>query len=155
MVKEHRPLQRDTAQDNIALKPLYDNVLLSLSKDAPVESLVEAGCEYLSKGGELLLVYVIEVPSQLPYMYADTQIGDAQDSLEKGMRLAERRNIKAVSIIISTRDFASAIIETAVKHKSMLILLGRRRTLAEKIFIPDISKKFRKNTGRAVILLNY
>ena len=102
------------------------------------------------------MVYVIEIPLQLPCEYADTQADDAKDSLNRAMRAAERRNIKAVPLIVSTRDFASAIMETAAEHKSTLILLGRRRrTLTEKIFFPDISKKIRKKTGRDVILLNY
>jgi nucleotide-binding universal stress UspA family protein len=132
---------------------LYDNVLVSLSKDTPIEIIVEGGCRHLSENGELLLVFVIEIPSQLPYIYADTQVSGAKDLLDRGLQIAIKRNIKVSPLIISTRDFVSAIAETAVTYKSQLIVLGkRRRTLLEKVFLSDISVKLKKKTGIDVIV---
>jgi len=99
------------------------------------------------------LVFVIEIPSQLPYIYADTQVSGAKDLLDRGLQIAIKRNIKVSPLIISTRDFVSAIAETAVTYKSQLIVLGkRRRTLLEKVFLSDISVKLKKKTGIDVIV---
>lgn len=53
-----------------------DNLIVSLSTETSVETLANIGCDYLSTGGELKLLYVIPVPARSPFEYGITQKGE-------------------------------------------------------------------------------
>jgi hypothetical protein len=135
---------------------VYDKVLLSMSQDGPIEDLMDFGCNHVSNGGTLLFVYTIEVPSQLPYMYADTQKEFACKMIEKGLRHSYERNVKFDSRIITARYIPEAILEEAAQNNSRLIIMCRRhRDIFQRIFLKDDLKKVRKRFSGAFIGVNY
>lgn len=134
---------------------LYNNILVSLYNDMSAETLTNIGCDYLAKGGELNLLYVIAVPAQLPFEYGTTQKEEGSRILGLGMRIARRRNVNASASIVITRDMGDAVLEMGGRFDAGLIILGAGKTTAtEKLLLGDAGDRVMKKSRCDVIVIH-
>lgn len=89
-----------------------------------------------SRGGEILLLKVIQVPEQLPPTAFDEAIVDKdKDALREARALAESLNIPTHALVRVGHNIARAILETASERHCNLIVLGWKghTTTAQRI----------------------
>lgn len=135
---------------------LYDNILVSLYNGASVETLTNIGCDYLARGGELKLLYVIGVPTQLPFSYGNTQKEEGIRLLSLGMRVARRRNVNATASIAIARDLGDAVLEIGGRCNAGLIVMGAgKTTVAEKFLLGDAGDRVMERSRSDVIVIHF
>lgn len=135
---------------------LHDNVLVPLSRPETVESLVGLGCDMMAKGGTLRLLYVIEVPPQLPIEYAETRSEDARAILAQAAECAQRRGISPRQEVVAARLIPLAILEIAERYRAGLILMGSsQRSSPEKALFGNIVDRVLRDAPCEVVVLSY
>jgi nucleotide-binding universal stress UspA family protein len=133
---------------------LYNNIMVSLYDRTSAETLANIGCDYLSKNGELHLLYVINVPAQLPFDSGADQKADASSLLSFGMRVARRRNVNASASIAIARDMGDAVLEMARRYDAGLIAMGASRTTTtEKLLLGNAADRVMKKSRCDVIVI--
>lgn len=134
---------------------LYNNIVVSLYNETSAETLVNIGCDYLSKYGELKLLFVIAVPAQLPFEYGTTQKEEGGRLLSLGMRFARRRNVNASASIAITRHPGDAVLEMGKRFDAGLIVMGAgRATTAEILRLEDAGDRVMKKSRCDVIVIH-
>jgi nucleotide-binding universal stress UspA family protein len=134
----------------------HRNILVPLSRPETVESLVNIGCDLLSKGGTIRLLNVIEIPQQLPYEYADTKKASARSLLTKAAEYAQKRGITPKLEIVSSRDTHDAIIDLARRYQCDLIVMGSsQRTVPEKVLFGNVVDSILREAPCEVVVFSY
>lgn len=134
---------------------IYNNIVVALYDETSVDTLTNIGCDYLSKGGELKLLYVIAVPAQLPFDYGTTEKEWGNRPLSLGMRLARRRNVNASASIAMTRDMGDAVLEMGRRCNAGLIVMGAGRTTAvEKLLLGDAGDRVMKKSRCDIVVIH-
>jgi nucleotide-binding universal stress UspA family protein len=132
----------------------YDKILIEFNSNASVEYLVDMGCDYLSAGGELLLMHVIEVPTQLPFEYALSQRSDTILLLESALSLLKNRNVRARAKAVNARDRAKTILDLAIQNNVGLIIVdGSRRSIIEKLLLCDVGDTIMRKSKHDVMVI--
>lgn len=135
---------------------LYDSVLVPVSRPETLESLVDLGCDMLAKGGTLRLLYVIEVPQQLPFEYADTRKEKARELLTKASDHAHKRDVTPKLEIVAARIIPQAIMELAGRYKADLIIMGSsQRSVPEKVLFGNIVDQVLREAPCEVLVFSY
>ena len=134
----------------------YRDVLLPLSRPGTVASLVKIACDLLEPGGRLRLLYVIEVPQQLPFDYAEARKGEARGLLTAAAEQAKGLGVTALPEIVSARSAADAILDLASRYHSDMILLGSsQRTVPEKVLFGNVVDHVLRHAACEVIVFSY
>lgn len=135
---------------------LYDRVLAPVSRPETIESLIGLACDMLEKGGTLRLLYVIEVPQQLPFEYADTLKEKANELLTKAMEYAQKRGVTPKLEIVAARAIPQAIMDHAVRYKADLIIMGSsQRSVPEKVLFGNIVDQVLREAPCEVLIFSY
>jgi len=135
---------------------LHDSVLVPVSRPDTLGSLVELGCDMLAKGGTLRLLYVIEVPRQLPFEYADTRKEKARELLTRAAEHAQKRGVTPKLEIVAARIIPQAIMELAGRYKSDLIIMGSsQRSVPEKVLFGNIVDEVLREAPCEVLVFSY
>lgn len=109
---------------------------------------------YLSAGGELLRIHVIEVPMQLPFEYALSRRGDAILLLESALSQARYRNARASAKAVTVRDRAESILDLATQNNVGLIIVdGSRRIFIEKLLLRDAADTIMRKSKCDVMIV--
>lgn len=135
---------------------LYDRVLAPVSRPETIESLIGLACDMLEKGGTLRLLYVIEVPQQLPFEYADTLKEKASELLTKAAEHAQERGVTPKLEIVAARAIPQAIMDHAVRYKADLIIMGSsQRSVPEKVLFGNIVDQVLREAPCEVLIFSY
>lgn len=135
---------------------LHDSVLVPVSRPETLESLVNLGCDMLAEGGMLRLLYVIEIPQQLPFEYADTRKAKARELLTQAAEYAQRRGVTPKLEIVAARIIPRAIMELAGRYKSDLIIMGSsQRSVPEKVLFGNVVDRVLREAPCEVLIFSY
>jgi nucleotide-binding universal stress UspA family protein len=134
----------------------YRDILLPVSRPVTVPSLVKIACDLLEPGGRLRVLYVIEVPLQLPYEYADTRKEEARRLLTAAVEQAKGYGVTALPEIVSARSAADAILDLVGRYHSDMVLLGSsQRTVPEKVLFGNVVDHVLRHAPCEVIVFSY
>jgi Universal stress protein UspA and related nucleotide-binding proteins len=135
---------------------MYRNILLPISRPGTVKSMVKIACDLLEQGGRLRILSVIEVPSQLPYEYADTRKDDARNLLSTAVDQATAEGVDVIPEIVSARSAPEAILDLASRYRSDMILMGSsQRTVPEKVLFGNVVDRVLRHAPCEVIVFSY
>lgn len=134
----------------------HKNILVPISRPETIESLVNIGCDLLTKGGTIRFLNVIEIPQQLPYEYADTKKASARDLLTKASEYAQKRGVTPKLEIVSSRDTHEAILDLLKRYKCDLIIMGSsQRTVPEKVLFGNVVDRILKEAPCEAVVFSY
>jgi nucleotide-binding universal stress UspA family protein len=135
---------------------LHERVLVPISRPETLENLVNLGCDLLAEGGTLRLLYVIEVPQQLPFEYADTRKEKAREMLTQAAEHARKRGINPKLEMVAARVIPQAILEMSERYKVDLILMGSsQRTMPEKVLFGNVVDRVLREAKCEVVIFSY
>lgn len=109
-------------------------VVVPLANPETVYSLIRiAAAIAKDRDGELLLLKVVKLPSQIPLTsYDDSMIEKEQFILDEARRFAESQGVPAHAIIRIGYNVARAILETSREHNCNLTVLGWKGSTSSK-----------------------
>lgn len=117
-------------------------ILVPIANPRTVYSLVRiAAAIARERDGELLLLRVVKLPSQIPLTsYEDSMLEKEQVVLEEARRFAEEEGVPAHAIIRIGYNIARAVLETSREHHCNLTVLGwKGRTSSQKRILGNIT----------------
>jgi nucleotide-binding universal stress UspA family protein len=101
----------------------YSSILLPLLQYDTVSPLVKMVCSLLARRGTLILVSVVEVPSEMS-MDTARELGNRADLLMAASRCAKRCGVDPAAYTIKARSAGEAIVETAAAEGADLVVVG-------------------------------
>ncbi|HTY91138.1 MAG TPA: universal stress protein [Methanocella sp.] len=135
---------------------LHNSVLVPISRPETLESHVNLGCDMVAPGGTLRLLYVIEVPQQVPFDYADTRKAKARELLTLAASYAEKRGVMPKLEIVAARVIPEAILELADRYKVDLIIMGSsQRTVPEKVLFGNVVDRVLREAPCEALIFSY
>lgn len=135
---------------------LHDSVIVPISRPETIESMVNIACDMLADGGTLRLLYVIDIPPQLPIEFAETGNAKARELLAKAADHSRKRGVTAKQDIVAARDIPQAILDIADQYKADLILMGSsQRSVPEKVLFGSIVGRVLREAPCEVIVFSY
>ncbi|HET7857046.1 MAG TPA: universal stress protein [Gaiellaceae bacterium] len=117
-----------------ALTVAYRTIVVPVQRTAESEEALVAAARLASeRGATVVVVYVIEVPMDLP-LDADLPEHEAEGEavLDSAQELLESYGVRAVTRLVRARSAGPAIVEEADRRNAELIVLGAPRTKARR-----------------------
>ncbi|WP_231845147.1 universal stress protein [Methanocella paludicola] len=135
---------------------LHDSVVVPISRPETIESIVNIACDMLADDGTLRLLYVIEVPYQLPLEFAETRKTKATELLAMAADHSRKRGFTPRQEVVVARDIPQAILDMADRYKADLILMGSsQRSVPEKVLFGSIVGRVLREAPCEVIVYSY
>jgi APA family basic amino acid/polyamine antiporter len=135
----------------------YDRILVPVVGTRLSDEMMVLGCQLAAEQGATIdVVYVIEVPMQLPL---DAPLAEerlrGQQVLDAAMAVAREFSVDAWSHLVTARQSGRAIVDKAAEWNADVIILGavKKRRVDERLFGDSVTYVLRHAPGEVLVNL--